>query len=177
VSGKKLLENSNAMIKKTFEVNSIALAYTVKEFLPAMLEMNRGHIVTVASMAGVIATPGLADYSASKAAAIGFDESLRAELSNNNSNVTTTCVCPYFINTGMFDGVQTKFPSILPIVTSEYASERIVDGILKEEHQVVFPWFISLAFAFKGILPPMLYDMAMGFFGANMVMKDFRGKM
>jgi all-trans-retinol dehydrogenase (NAD+) len=90
VSGKKILENSNEMIKKTFEVNSIALAYTVKEFLPKMLELNKGHIVTIASAAGVIGSAGLADYSASKYAAIGFDESLRIELSNNKSNVKTT---------------------------------------------------------------------------------------
>ena len=55
-----------------------------------MLENNKGHIVTIASAAGFIGSPGLVDYSASKSAAIGFDESLRQELTGKNSNVTTT---------------------------------------------------------------------------------------
>ena len=78
------------MTKKTFEVNSLALLYTTKEFLPAMLKMNKGHIITIASAAGFIGSPGLVDYSASKFAAIGFDESLRQELTNMGSKVTTT---------------------------------------------------------------------------------------
>lgn len=90
VSGKKILEASNAMIKKTFEVNSIALFYTTKEFLPSMLDRNKGQIVTMASVAGAVGSPGLIDYGASKAAAIAFDESLRQELHDMGSKVRTT---------------------------------------------------------------------------------------
>jgi len=55
-----------------------------------MLENNKGHIITVASAAGFVGSPGLVDYSSSKFAAIGFDESLRQELTNQNSDVKTT---------------------------------------------------------------------------------------
>jgi len=51
--------------------------FTTKEVLPDMLKTNVGHIVTIASMAGIVGSPGLVDYCASKAGAIGFDESLR----------------------------------------------------------------------------------------------------
>lgn len=177
VSGKKILESSNEMVRKTFEVNSLSLAYTVKEFLPQMLKHNKGHIVTIASAAGFIGSPGLADYSASKSAAIGFDESLRQELTDLNSNITTTCVCPYFINTGMFDGVSTKFPTLLPILEPEWASERIVAGILKEERFVIMPWFIGFAYHLKALFPTEIYDKTMEFFGVHHVMKNFRGKL
>lgn len=90
VSGKKILEASNAMIKKTFEVNTIALFYTTKEFLPSMLDRNKGQIVTIASVGGAVGSPGLIDYGASKAAAIAFDESLRQELHDMGSDVRTT---------------------------------------------------------------------------------------
>jgi len=177
VSGKKILENSNEMIKKTFEINSIAMAYTLKEFLPAMLE-KKGHIVTISSVSGFIGTPGLIDYSASKFAALGFDESLRQELAlQKKHKVVTTCICPYFVNTGMFDGVQTKFPTLLPIIEPEWASERIVNAILNEEKFVVFPWFAGLAFLLKAILPTQLYDSAMDFFGVQSVMRTFKGKL
>ena len=53
-------------------------------------------------MIGVV---GLTDYCASKFGAVGFDESLRMELRKLKSNVKTTCICPYYIDTGMFSGV------------------------------------------------------------------------
>ena len=52
VSGKKILENNEKLIEKTLHVNTISHHFTVREFLPAMIKKNRGHIVTVASCAG-----------------------------------------------------------------------------------------------------------------------------
>lgn len=111
VSGKTILENSDFMMKKTIEVNTLAHLYTIREFLPDMLKIKKGHIVTIASVAGTVGTPGLADYCASKFGAFAIDECLRLELKKNNQNyVKTTCICPFFINTGMFDGVKSYFP-------------------------------------------------------------------
>lgn len=74
-----------------------------------MLKKNHGHIVTIASCAGLFGTPSLCDYSASKFAAVGFDDSLRNELVSTKKNgVKTTCVCPYFIDTGMFHGTKSE---------------------------------------------------------------------
>lgn len=53
---------------------------TVKAFLPEMLEENKGHIVSIASLAGHVGISKLVDYCASKFAAVGFDEALRMEL-------------------------------------------------------------------------------------------------
>lgn len=80
VSGKKLLENSEKLIEKTIAVNTVSHHYTCREFLPAMIKNNRGHVVTIASMAGITGVAGLVDYCASKFGAVGFDESLRLEL-------------------------------------------------------------------------------------------------
>lgn len=74
-----------------------------------MLEKNHGHIVTIASMAGLFGVAGLSDYCASKFAAVGFDESLRNEFAAlGKTGIKTTVVCPYYIKTGMFDGVEPK---------------------------------------------------------------------
>jgi len=82
---------------------------TVKAFLPAMLQKNKGHVVSIASAAGHFGVNGLCDYCASKFAAYGFDESLRAELAVlKKTGVHTTVVCPYYIQTGMFSGITTK---------------------------------------------------------------------
>jgi len=86
-------------------VNCTSHHYTVRQFLPDMLKQNKGHIVTIASVAGLTACSGLVDYCASKFGAVGFDESLRVEMKTLKKNIKTTCICPYFINTGMFEGV------------------------------------------------------------------------
>jgi len=56
----------------------------VKAFLPAMIEANKGHIISVASLAGQFGVGDLVDYCTSKFAAVGFNESLRAELEVNH---------------------------------------------------------------------------------------------
>lgn len=93
-----------------------------------MLEHNHGHIVTIASGAGLGGVSGLVDYCSSKFAAVGLHEALtyesfilfindtstkyvlfRHELySLKKTGVKTTVVCPSFINTGMFAGVSDK---------------------------------------------------------------------
>jgi all-trans-retinol dehydrogenase (NAD+) len=84
---------------------------TVKAFLPSMIEHNDGHIVTIASMAGYVGVAKLVDYCSSKAAACGFDESLRLELETKGiKGVRTSLICPFFIrSTGMFDDVNSRY--------------------------------------------------------------------
>ncbi|XP_042869558.1 protein dhs-3-like [Penaeus japonicus] len=109
VTGKKFMESSDDLIVKTFQVNTFAHFWTVKAFLEDMLESNKGHVVNIASMAGWVGCNGLVDYCSSKFAAVGFDEALRLELKAlGKTGVKTTCVCPVYISTGMFEGVQSR---------------------------------------------------------------------
>ncbi|KAH9496186.1 hypothetical protein Btru_010427 [Bulinus truncatus] len=110
VTGKKFLECPDSLIEKTMAVNCNAHFWTTKSFLPSMVSRNHGHIVTIASSAGLFGISGLSDYCASKFAAVGFDESLRNELSKQKkTGVKTTVVCPFYIRTGMFTGVRSRF--------------------------------------------------------------------
>ena len=58
----------------------MSILYATREFLPEMIAGKRGHIITIASMAGLVSVPQLADYNASKHAAVGIDQSIRLEL-------------------------------------------------------------------------------------------------
>lgn len=80
VTGKRFLDGSDQLQELTMAVNATAHFWTVKSTLPAMLEADHGHIVTIASSAGMLGVAGLADYCASKAAALRFDESIRLEM-------------------------------------------------------------------------------------------------
>lgn len=72
VTGRPFLELPDKQINLTFAVNSISHFYITKAFLPAMLKANEGHIVTVASMAGMVGISKLVDYCASKVHALLF---------------------------------------------------------------------------------------------------------
>lgn len=175
VSGQNILDIDDADIERTFDVNVLALFWTVRAFLPSMLERGEGHIVTIASAAGTAGTARLTDYCASKFAAVGFDESLRLELRNLGSKVITTIVCPYFIDTGMFDGVQTRFSWLLPILKPEAVVKRIMKAIRKDRRRLVMPWFVYTGFPMR-LLPVPLFDALMDFFGISHSMDDFRGR-
>jgi all-trans-retinol dehydrogenase (NAD+) len=175
VSGKKLLDTPDEKIEKTMAVNVLAQFWTVKAFLPAMIEKGQGHIVTVASAAGLIGVTGLADYSASKFASFGFDEALRMELRKQHSRVRTTIVCPFFVDTGLFAGVKTKVPFLLPILKPERVAEKIVGAIAKGKKRVIMPPFVYSVF-FLRLLPVGALDAIADFFGISSSMDDFKGR-
>ena len=141
-----LCEKDDIGIVKTFEVNVISHFWTVKSFLPKMMEQNRGHIVTIASVAGFGGSPRLTDYSASKFAAIGFHESLVFELRGQGFKDTIfgTLVCPYVVDTGMFQGTsKNKMDFLMPILKPEYVVSKIEEGILYNYSNVIIPKLCS----------------------------------
>jgi len=174
VSGKNLLDLSDREIERTFQLNTLALFWTVKAFLPSMLKRDSGHLVTVASAAGLAGTAKLTDYCSSKFAAVGFDESLRLELKQQDSKVITTVVCPFYTDTGMFDGVKTRFSWLLPILKPEAVVRRIVTAIQKDRRRLVMPWFVYTSWPSR-LLPVDWFDALMAFFGVSHSMDEFRG--
>lgn len=175
VTGKNLLDASDAMIEKTFQVNILAHFWLVKCFLPGMLERNSGHIVTIASSGGLAATPKLTDYCSSKFAAIGFDESLRLELKKNGSDVKTTVVCPFFVDTGMFAGTKTRFSFILPILKEGDVVKRIIKAVAKGKARLIMPRFVYSIFPLR-LLPVSFQDTILDFLGINNSMDEFIGR-
>uniref|UniRef100_A0A0K0DMB4 Retinol dehydrogenase 10-like n=1 Tax=Angiostrongylus cantonensis TaxID=6313 RepID=A0A0K0DMB4_ANGCA len=82
------------------------------------------------------------DYCASKHGAVGFHESLTAELdARGSTGVKTTVVCPYYIDTGMFDGVETKSPTLLPILQPNYVVDCIMEAVLTDKELISMPRF------------------------------------
>ena len=75
-----ILEKPEAAIRKTFEVNTLSHFVMVREFLPAMVKRNHGHVVTVASLASFAASGVMVDYACTKASALAFHEGLTQEL-------------------------------------------------------------------------------------------------
>jgi all-trans-retinol dehydrogenase (NAD+) len=175
VSGRPLLDIPDEAIERTFQVNALALFWTTRAFLPAMIAKGRGHVVTIASAAGLAGTASLTDYCASKHAAVGFDESLRLELKRLGHPIRTTVVCPFFIDTGMFAGVKTRFPWLLPILKPDYVVRRILGAIAGNRGRLVMPRFL-MVLPLVRMLPPGPFDALLGFFGVNRSMDEFKGR-
>ena len=126
ISGKRLEELTESSIFRTFNVNTLAHLHTVREFMPDMKANKKGHIVTIASVAGLMGCPGMMDYCASKFGSIGFEESLRYELNKTGDSkfIKTTCIAPYLIQTGMFEGGKQPWP-FTPLMPNHVADRTV----------------------------------------------------
>lgn len=175
VSGAPFEDLTEQQIRRTFAVNVLSLFWTTKAFMPALRKQQRAAIVTVASAAGIVAVARQTDYAASKFAAVGFTNSLRSELKKAGSHIRTLTVCPYYIDTGMFEGVTTKFPLLLPILKEQAVADRIVEAVAKGRERLIMPPFAAVA-GFVAALPPKIADPIYGIFGLNEGMDHFTGR-
>lgn len=178
VIGKRFLDSPDSLLEKTMEVNIVAHFWTYKAFLPAMIASNHGHLVSIASVAGLCGGNNVSDYCASKFAAFGFAESIDMEMrALRKTGVKTTIVCPYLINTGMFDGAKTKWPRVLPILDPEYVSERIVTAVRQNQEIVMIPRIIYFLYFIKSFLPVKVTTLLLlDYFGHFDAMSSFKGR-
>ncbi len=174
VVGKDFAEHSNEEIGATMAVNATGPMHLVRELLPGMLERDRGHIVNIASAAGMVSSPRMSVYCASKSAMIGWSDSLRLELERAGSGVRVTTVTPYYIDTGMFAGVRSP---IIPILKPETAVRRIVRAIERDQVFLRMPRIVRLVSLLRGLLPVRWFDRVVGdWLGVYRSMDEFRGR-
>jgi short-subunit dehydrogenase len=171
--GKPILEAGMDEIRRVIEVNLLALMDLTKRILPAMTRRNRGHIVNIASAAGLLAMPRLAPYCASKFAVVGFSDALRQEMKKYGCNgVKVTCVCPSVISTGMFDGFRP--PRLNPLLAPEAVARRVVRAVAADRDYVKMPFMVHLIPLFR-LLPAGLMDRIGAILGTARAMDAFRG--
>lgn len=175
VTGKTFLKLTEEEIGRTFDLNVLALYRVIRIFLPGMIDRGRGSITTIASAAGLVGVSQQTDYSASKFAATGFMESLRAELRHQGTPLHTLIVQPYYVDTGMFDGVRTRFPRLLPILDVDEVAAAILDAIEAGRQSLVMPRFAG-AIRLAKILPVPILDRVLDLFGINATMDGFTGR-
>ncbi|KAK2859424.1 hypothetical protein Q5P01_004044 [Channa striata] len=176
VSGHHLLECPDELIERTMVVNCHAHFWTTKAFLPKMLELNHGHIVTVASSLGLFSTAGVEDYCASKFGAIGFHESLSHELkASEKDGINMTLVCPYLVDTGMFKGcrIRKEIEPFLPPLKPEFCVKQAMRAILTDQPMICTPRIVYMVNFMKSILPFEAIVCMYRFLGADKCMYPF----
>ncbi|MFB3080497.1 MAG: SDR family oxidoreductase [Nitrosomonadaceae bacterium] len=133
--------------------NVTGMVNTFQPFIVAMQTAGQGSLVGIASVAGYRGLPGGGAYSASKAAAILYLESLRVEMFGSGVSVIT--VCPGFIVTPMTANNPFRMPFIL---TAETVAKKIVRIIKHKKLYVVIPWQMAIVACVLKLLPNFIYD-------------------
>jgi short-subunit dehydrogenase len=139
-----------------------------------MIKRKKGHIVNIASAAGMASHPKLSAYVASKWGLIGWSETLRLELEQSKTNVRVSTITPYYIDTGMFKGVQSP---IIPLLKPERVAKGVIRAIEKNKIFARMPWLVYAMPFFKGVVPQRWFDFLLGkVFGVYGSMNTFKGK-
>jgi NAD(P)-dependent dehydrogenase (short-subunit alcohol dehydrogenase family) len=99
--------------RRVLDVNVVGVFLGMKHVLPVMLKQNHGSIINTASVAGLVGSPHIAVYSASKHAVVGLTKSVAWE--NTNTAVRINCVCPGLIESRMLSTIfQGRFGGNAP---------------------------------------------------------------
>ena len=148
-----ILDLPEEQLRQAFDVNIISHFLIIKEFLPFMIRMNRGHVLTVASVASFVTLGEMVDYACSKAAALSFQEGLRQELKYwyKAPNVRTrfvwqsliqreimlttpSTIHPLWVQTPMIEGF-TKYQAAFdqPLLDPKDVSQAVVEHLVNRK--------------------------------------------
>ncbi len=143
------------VMRATFETNNLGMAATFQPFLHAMRQRGSGTLVGVASVAGIRGLPGHGAYCASKAATIGYCESLRGECRESGVKVVT--LVPGYIDTPLTRGNPYSMPFLMPV---EAFADRAFAAIVAGDSYRVIPWQMAVVAKLLRLMPNPLLDRA-----------------
>lgn len=142
------------VFERVLAVNVVGMFNTFHPFVGPMCAAGRGTLAGIASVAGIRGLAGSGAYSASKAAAISYMESLRGELRGSGVKVVT--VAPGYIETPMTAVNTYPMPFILPV---DEAAQRIARVIDSGRSYAVIPWQMAIVAKLLRLLPNPLFDL------------------
>lgn len=148
-----ILDISEEKLREVVGVNLLALWFTTKQFLPAMIQANKGHIVTVASLASFVPLAMSMEYSATKAGALAFHEGLTGEIKYlyKARGVKTSVVHPDFVRTQMTEPFANVVERLQKFLTVEDISRPVLAQIFSGRGgQLILPAGKSIASAVRG---------------------------
>lgn len=135
------------------DVNLRGVILGCKLALPEMINRGQGHIVNVASMAGVLPVPGLAVYCATKFAVVGLTQTLREEY--RDSGVSFSSILPAKVTTELASGTDRAGNGV-PTSSPEDVAAAVIEAIENKMGEVTVPRYMSVTPALLGVLPKPL---------------------
>jgi short-subunit dehydrogenase len=152
--------SSDRDIATLIQVNLIGLMQVTREVLPHMLARGEGHIINMASVAGLIAPPLIASYSASKFGVRAFTDILRREVAPFGIKVSGIYPGPATTEFGQHVGKNEAyrvFRSRFRVhMTSKYVARRVVDVAKRPRRSLVIPWWFRIIHIFETLFPAVM---------------------
>lgn len=141
------------VMQQVLASNTLGLAATFQPFIEPMKLRGAGRLVSICSVAGVRGLPGHAAYSASKAAAIAYSESLRVEL--QRTGVSVISVLPGYVDTPLTQNNPYPMPFLL---SSEVFAKRAYRVIERKSRYAIIPWQMGIVARLMRVLPALVWD-------------------
>ena len=175
-----MLDRSDEELENLINVNFTSMIYTIRAFMPAMLEKNFGHIINISSASSMTGAPKLAVYAATKWAVAGLTESLRLEVQKmGKSGVKFSSIHPNFLKKGLFEGTKLNFLGQLlaPGVKSHDAVARVIvnRAIKLGFHSPKVPWIMNQIVLLRALLPSSLLIKFSSLYGLYDMLDDYKG--
>ncbi len=175
-----MLDRTDEELENLINVNFTSMIYTIRAFMPGMLDKNFGHIINISSASSLTGAPKLAVYAATKWAVAGLTESLRLEVKKMGKNgVKFSSIHPNFLKKGLFEGTKLNFLGQLlaPGVSShDQVAKVIVNRAIKLGfHSPKVPWIMNQMVLFRALLPSSLLIKLSSFYGLYNMMDDYKG--
>jgi NAD(P)-dependent dehydrogenase (short-subunit alcohol dehydrogenase family) len=145
----RIVDEPDEVTRRILDINVYGVIIGSKLAAQRMLPRRRGHVINVASLAAENATPGLATYSASKHAVLGFTDSVRIE--HRGSGVHFSTLLPTFTNTELVAG--TSGPKGFTNAEPEDIAAGIVALIAKPKRRVTVTRAAGLLSGVMNLLP------------------------
>ena len=149
-------------------VNLNGVILGCKLALPAMIERGQGHIVNVASMAGVLPVPGLAVYCATKFAVVGLTQSLREEFRDSGIHFST--ILPAKVTTELAAGTSAAAKGV-PASSPEQVAATVLKSVTHQLTEVTVPGYLGLTPALLNITPLRLQQRFRRVFGDRRILE------
>lgn len=143
-------------ISEVMEINVNGTINCIKAVLPFMEQQGEGYIVVLSSLAGRVAFPGCAAYSASKFALYGFANTVRPELKKRGIHLTA--VYPSFVDSPLVEGhidsvKESLFFRLTRGFSTQKVSRAIMKGMVKKKREMVLPGSLKWTASLYGLCP------------------------
>lgn len=161
-------EQSLELMDKIVDIGYRSVLIGTRLALNHMLPKSKGHVVNVASLAGLTPVPGISVYSGVKAAVVQFTEGCRLEY--RDSGVNFSSVLPAFVDTELTAG--TKGPRLMGKSQPSEIAEAIANIIERPRPQVIVPTHLTPTVKLGALYPEPVKKMMSRFFGMDQIFLD-----
>lgn len=154
LTSKSIVDMTEEEFSRSLNVDLFAAYWLIRQILPSMMKRNHGHIITMLGSTAVCGLGNFSDICTAKFGLVGLMESIDHELTlGGYDGIYTTSAVSHYLSTHLYHMAKKRFNPIVPPLTLDYASKKIMHAILINRKIVCVPRSYYLIPLVKGLLP------------------------